>query len=133
MTLDRERFAGFRNDMYEHANVNSYGEAAKSTAVYPDAGKGTKASLAYVALGLTNEAGEVAGKIKKLLRGDDDSIVLTRERRSDIIAELGDVGWYFAMLCYELDVSPNEVLLGNLEKLAARQEAGTLKGDGDNR
>ncbi len=106
--------------------IDQYVSAARQTAIYPE-----EIGLAYVALGLAGEAGEVADKVKKLYR--DGGGELTADRREALIAELGDVLWYAANMCYELDVSGSEVAARNLEKLRKRAAAGTLAGDGDNR
>lgn len=111
--------------------LNDYQQQAKETAIYPDAGTGSARALSYVALGLAGEAGEVANKIKKILR--DANGVVTPEHREMIGKELGDVLWYGAMLAREIHV-PLDIIAGaNLEKLFARKEAGTIGGSGDDR
>lgn len=104
-----------------------YQQQSRQTAVYPTIG----ASFIYPALGLADEAGEVAGKIKKLFR--DDNGVLTEERRAGIANELGDVLWYIAQLCTELNLKMDDVASTNIQRLLSRKERGTLHGDGDNR
>lgn len=108
-------------------SLTQYQRRASLTAVYP--GSGEDMGLAYVALGLTGEAGEIANKAKKLLRGDDNA----DELREALRAEVGDVLWYVAMLCGELGVMLEDVAQSNLNKLNARKTAGTLKGTGDER
>jgi NTP pyrophosphatase (non-canonical NTP hydrolase) len=104
--------------------LNEYQAEACSTAVYPD-----PVGIPYLALGLTSEAGEVAGKIKKVLRGDYELDLVKGQLRK----ELGDVLWYLAVLAEELDISLEILAQENLNKLRARKENGTLQGDGDNR
>jgi NTP pyrophosphatase (non-canonical NTP hydrolase) len=87
--------------------------------------------MVYPALGLNGEAGEVAEKVKKLFR--DRDAVITNEFRESIKKELGDVLWYIANLAAEVNLSLEEIAVGNLEKLAGRVQRGTLHGDGDNR
>lgn len=87
--------------------------------------------IVYPTLGLANEAGEVAGKIKKIFR--DKGGVIGDDERDALKGELGDVLWYLAQICTELDLSLDEVAAANLEKLTSRQERGTLYGDGDTR
>ena len=82
-------------------------------------------------LGLVGETGEVADKIKKVIR--DDGGKLSEEKRRDIEKELGDVLWYLANLATELNLSLDEIALKNLEKLQDRQDRGVLRGSGDNR
>ena len=87
--------------------------------------------IVYPTLGLANEAGEVAGKIKKLFR--DKGGRITDADRESLKLELGDVLWYLAQICTELDLDLGEVADANLEKLFSRQERGTLGGEGDQR
>ncbi len=87
--------------------------------------------IVYPTLGLTNEAGEVAGKVKKIFRDKDG--VISDEDRLALKYEIGDVLWYLTQLCTELDLSLQEVAEANLEKLFSRLERGTIKGEGDNR
>jgi NTP pyrophosphatase (non-canonical NTP hydrolase) len=82
-------------------------------------------------LGLTGEAGEVADKVKKVLRDRDG--VFDLERREAIKLELGDVLWYVAQLSSELGFELNEVAEANLNKLASRAKRGQIKGSGDER
>lgn len=89
----------------------------------------SNSSYEYYGLGLASEAGEVAGKIKKLSR--DDNGVLTTKRREELIDELSDVQWYVARLCSKLGVTITELHTHNMLKLHARKQAKTIKGDGD--
>lgn len=114
-----------------------YQERAVDTAIYP--GSGSLIGLLYCGLGL-GEAGEIQGKIKKLLRdsgleGDEllDQINYHIEVRKEIGKELGDLLWYIAQTCNELGLEMSVVAESNLAKLADRKERGVLKGSGDNR
>jgi NTP pyrophosphatase (non-canonical NTP hydrolase) len=106
-----------------------YQKFCKTTAIYPDTTK-----LMYPALGLTGEAGEVANKIKKLVR---DGVPKERKdldaAKEQIAAELGDVLWYCAALASDLDVSLGRVAKNNMDKLTSRKERGKIGGSGDNR
>ena len=108
--------------------LNEYQKKALETALYPE-----KHKIIYAALGLGNEAGEVMGKIKKWLRGDDGEGEMSAERKEALKGELGDVLWYLAVLAKDLDLELNEVAQANVEKLQSRLTRGTLKGDGDKR
>ena len=108
-------------------NFDEYQREARTTAQYPDMGK----NIYYPTLGLAGEAGEVAEKIKKLMR--DDHGVLTPERRAGLKKELGDVLWYVAALCSELGLGMGEVAELNIAKLRDRKDRGAISGDGDNR
>lgn len=104
-----------------------YQEEARKTAIYPNLGN----NFIYPTLGLVGESGEVAEKIKKVIRDDDYQI--SDEKRAEIIKEVGDVLWYVANLSAELGISLEDVAQGNLEKLKSRQQRNELKGSGDNR
>ena len=97
------------------------------TAIYPDKGS----NLPYTTLGLCGESGEVAEKVKKLLRDYDGH--LNEERRLAICKELGDVMWYVSAAVFELGMTLQEVADVALEKYAGRVSRGTLHGDGDDR
>lgn len=78
-------------------------------------------------LGLVGEAGEVAEKIKKLIRDSN------RFQNEEIMKELGDVVFYATALANIYGRGLQEVLQLNIEKLDDRQKRGKLKGSGDNR
>ena len=107
-------------------SFGEYQEQAKVTAVFTH-----DRALEYPALGLTSEAGEVAGKVKKIIR-DHDS-VLTRELRDDLASEVGDVLWYVAVLAGHLGFDLSDVADLNIRKLQDRQARGVLGGSGDDR
>lgn len=107
--------------------LEEYQSQSRITAKYPDAGR----NFIYPALGLAGEAGEVADKIKKILR--DDGGKIEEARRKAIISELGDVLWYVAQLSIELESSLEEVARNNIEKLQSRLEREVISGDGDSR
>jgi NTP pyrophosphatase (non-canonical NTP hydrolase) len=107
-------------------NFHEYQQKAGETALYPNRGN----HIAYPALGLAGEAGEVAEKVKKVLRGDreiDDTF------RNELEKELGDVLWYVAAMCHELGVDMQFVAEENIAKLASRKERGVIRGSGDDR
>ena len=106
-------------------NFDEYQIEARKTAIYPDIGF----NLIYPTLGLNGEAGEIADKVKKYIRDDRPFPAV----RDEIIAELGDVLWYLAALCSELDVSMSEIAQSNLDKLQNRARRNKLSGSGDNR
>ncbi len=94
--------------------------------MYPGVVTGSAGELAYLALGLSGEAGEVAEKIKKFIRdGELDPVA--------VVKELGDVFWYLTQLCQAMGTAPSDVLIGNAKKLADRELRGKLKGSGDDR
>lgn len=104
-----------------------YQQQARKTAVYPNQGK----NLTYPILGLAGETGEVADHVKKIFR--DDNGIVTPQRKKALVKELGDVLWYLAAICNELNVTLETVAKTNLKKLQSRKIRGTLHGKGDNR
>jgi len=107
-------------------NANSYQQWTLSTAIYPGAGTGNDSELSYLALGLNGEAGEVADKIKKLLRDNKLDV-------GGVIYELGDVCWYVASLADSLGYSLEDILTINNAKLESRKTRDVLTGSGDER
>jgi len=104
-----------------------YQRDSRATAIYPDAGE----NLLYPTLGLCGEAGEVAEKVKRMLR--DDAGVLTDARRAALAAELGDVLWYVAQVATEAGLDLDAIAAENLVKLRSRRERSALSGEGDER
>ena len=108
-------------------DFTDYQTKSRRTAKYPAIGH----PVIYPTLGLTNEAGEVAGKIKKIFR--DKAGRIGEAELENLKSELGDVLWYLAQVCTELDLSLDEVAGFNITKLYSRLERGKIGGDGDNR
>jgi NTP pyrophosphatase (non-canonical NTP hydrolase) len=106
---------------------NQYQTSALQTAIYPNMGQ----NYIYPTLGLVGEAGEVAEKVKKLIRDKDG--ILSDEDRKNIALETSDICWYVAVLAYELDYTLEEIMQMNIDKLASRQQRGVLSGSGDSR
>ena len=116
-------------------DFKEYQQIIKKTAVFPkDIG------IAYCAMGLTGEAGEVADKIKKLYRDEGlttltawgQNVVIQKNKKA-IAKELGDVLWYITALANEFDMELEEIAQMNYDKLIKRRETDTLHGSGDNR
>lgn len=106
--------------------LNEYQERALETAFFPE-----EYRIIYPTLGLTGEAGEVADKVKKIIR--DKGGVLSEQDATEIAKELGDVLWYIAVLSNKLGFSLQEVAQMNYDKLKSRQQRNKLSGNGDNR
>ncbi len=104
-----------------------YENLAGQTAIFPK-----DRALEYLALGMTSEAGEVAGKVKKLIR-DGEDVEGFEIKKLAIASEIGDVLWYCAMMAKEVGVPLNTIMQENLRKLHDRKERGTLQGSGDDR
>ncbi len=86
--------------------------------------------VAYDGLGM-GEAGEVQGKIKKIIR--DNGGYISAESREAIKGELSDVLWYISSMCDTLDIKLEDIATYNIEKLKSRRDRGVLHGSGDNR
>ncbi|MBM5820878.1 MAG: hypothetical protein FJ082_00025 [Cyanobacteria bacterium K_Offshore_surface_m2_011] len=108
-------------------DFQDYQQRSRETARYPDAGT----NILYPTLGLCGEAGEVADKVKKVLR--DRGGVFGPEVRDDLRLELGDVLWYVAQLATELGLDLDDVAAANLAKLADRANRNVIAGSGDRR
>lgn len=106
--------------------LTEYQILALGTAVYPE-----QYNIIYPALGMAGEAGEVADKVKKVIR--DNNSQFTEEKKREIAKEIGDVLWYCAVLAHDIGFSLEEVGRMNIDKLKSRQKRGKLSGSGDNR
>lgn len=116
-------------------NFKDYQTIIEETAIYPK-----QMALAYCAMGLTGEAGEVADKIKKLYRDNHfhklnatGKMLLISENKLAIAKELGDVLWYITAMANEINMDLEEIAQMNYDKLIKRKETNTLQGSGDNR
>ena len=108
-------------------NLNDYQQAALRTASPKD----KKNEFFHLVLGLVGESGEIAEKIKKIVR--DHNSDLSKLDVDDIKKELGDVLWHVAVLANYFDITLEDVGETNIEKLASRMKRGTISGSGDNR
>lgn len=121
-------------DDTENMTLDDYQEVCASDfAFYPG-------WLIYPALGLAGESGEVAEKVKKLIRDDEmpldenfNATNIDADKRIEIAKELGDVLFYVAMLADDIDYQLSEIAQMNIDKLTDRKERGHLRGSGDNR
>lgn len=112
--------------------LEQYMNWTRETAVYPEAGSGSQREMNYLVIGLNDEAGEVAGKWKKLLRAgvvslsEDLPVLLLPEHRNMILDEMGDVLWYLARMCKVLGITPEDLADRNVGKLTVRKAEGQL-------
>ena len=129
MKLEEEAKKFMQNKLVieEVMTAEFYEMKAGQTAIFPK-----YKALEYLALGLTSEAGEVAGKVKKLIR-DGEDVEGFELKKIAIASEIGDVLWYCAMMANEVGVPLNDIMKDNLKKLHGRKVRGTLHGSGDNR
>ena len=108
-------------------NFDTYQLKARETALYPNLGS----NIIYPTLGLVGEAGEVAEKVKKVLR--DKKGIFDESSKESIKKELGDVLWYISNLCSEFNFSLDDIAELNLAKLKKRASKGKISGSGDDR
>ena len=108
-------------------DFKTYQKKARETAQYPNLGSNN----IYPTLGLVGEAGEVAEKVKKIIR--DKGGILDNESKISIKKELGDVLWYLSNISTELQFELEDIAKINLEKLKSRSARGTICGSGDDR
>lgn len=106
--------------------LDEYQEGALVTAIYPK-----EMNILYPTLGLTGEAGEVADKVKKVIR--DNNMVFDEDKRREIALEISDVLWYCAVLAHDIGYSLGEIGKMNLVKLHSRMMRDKISGSGDNR
>jgi len=129
MKLEEEARKYMKDKLFidEVITPDLYENLAGQTAIFPK-----EKALEYLALGMTSEAGEVAGKVKKLIR-DGEDVEGFELKKIAIASEIGDVLWYCAMMAKEVGVPLNTIMQENLKKLHGRKERGTLQGSGDTR
>lgn len=106
------------------ADFKKYQEAARTTRMTVSGDP-----LVYATLGLSGEAGELANKVKKLLRGDDNRAEILQ----GVKEEMGDVLWYLSAMADDLGVTLQEIAEMNVQKLESRYSRGKIKGAGDHR
>ena len=120
MNLEKEVQKYMENKNKSVITATAYQAEAKKTAIFP-----ADKALEYLSLGLVGEAGEVANKVKKIIRDKNIDV--------DVAGEIGDVLWYCAMLCDWLEDDMGKIMEDNIAKLQSRKKRGVLGGSGDNR
>ena len=126
-------------------DANEYQRAAHGFATYGH-------NPFYPVCGLSEEVGEVCGKIAKFIRkhyGAEPEIDLdfaaehrmlnaqqiadNHQFREDLEKELGDVLWMVAEICSTYQLMLGVVMQKNIDKLTDRKKRGVIVGEGDNR
>jgi len=103
-----------------------YQQFTKQTAIYP-----REKALEYCVLGLVGEAGEIANKVKKIIRDYEGQV--SEDMKKDLSKEYGDVLWYIARGLDELGFDMGEIMKENIDKLLDRKKRGVIGGSGDDR
>ena len=127
MNLENEAKQWMKEKGMSSITATEYQTRAAETAIFPK-----HKALEYLTLGLAGEAGEIANKVKKLIRDGADREEY-HAKLNAIGHELGDILWYCAMLAKEVEMNLGRIMEDNLEKLADRKARNRLQGDGDNR
>ena len=126
LELDLGAQSNESNKYKKVSDLDMYQQVAKQTAIYP-----REQAIIYPTLGLTGEAGEVANKVKKIIR--DDGYKNNESLVQEISAEIGDCRWYISVLADDIGCKLSDIANANLEKLANRKEKRTIHGSGDTR
>ena len=126
LELDLGAQSNESNKYKKVSDLDMYQKVALTTAIYP-----REQAIIYPTLGLTGEAGEVANKVKKIIRDGSDS--KDEKLVSEIKAEIGDCLWYIAVLASDFNIKLSDIASANIEKLALRQKNNTIHGSGDDR
>lgn len=111
--------------------LNEYQEKCSKYDLYTPTSNITEQAFMDKILGLVGESGEVADKVKKIMR--DNNGKAKEQDLIEIAKEIGDVLWYVAELSKYIGFSLEDIAVINLNKLESRKDRGKLCGSGDNR
>ncbi len=106
--------------------LNEYQRETRRTAVYPQ-----ELKIIYPTIGLAGETGEVAEKVKKVIR--DHRGEFSETQKAEIAKELGDVLWYVASIAADMGYTMDDIARLNIKKIRTRAERNLIHGEGDNR
>ena len=121
MTVNTERYLEFVNGV---TSQQSKDHEAFVYRVQELEGQGFPSErLLTASVGMCAEAGEFTEVVKKIVFQGKP---VTEENLFHLKRELGDIMWYVAQACIGLDISLDEVLAMNVEKLSARYPDGTF-------
>lgn len=109
-------------------DFDEYQKRALTTVLTTD---DTFKDLLHWVLGINGESGEIAEKVKKIIRDKNGEV--SDEDKKDLAKEIGDVLWYLAVFADQLGISLDDIAQQNLEKLQSRKQRGVLGGSGDDR
>ena len=126
LELDLGAQSNESNKYKKVSDLDMYQQVAKTTAIYP-----REQAIIYPTLGLTGEAGEVANKVKKIIRDDGNKI--NESLVQEISAEIGDCLWYISVLASDIGLELSDIAVNNTVKLKDRMNRGVIGGNGDKR
>ena len=110
--------------------LNEYQEKAMTTCM-PSSN-----NFSYMFLNLVGEVGELASKVAKAIRKEQNRIeyndlLVTHTNDEELQKEAGDILWQLSGFCTVMGWSLEDVAQQNLDKLQARNAVGTIDGNGD--
>ncbi len=100
-------------------------------------------NYSYMMLNLVGEVGEFASRVAKAIRSEkikikENDICISLDNLEELLPldeelklEAGDILWQLSGLCHVMGWKLEDVAQANLDKLAARKQAGTIDGNGD--
>lgn len=117
--VDTKKYVEFVDAVTSNESKNYY-DFAQRIAILQDQDFPTE-RLLTAAVGMSAEAGEFTEIIKKIIFQGKP---VNEENLFHLKRELGDIMWYVAQACIGLDISLDEVMEMNVEKLVARYPGG---------
>src|ERR1700741_1147065 len=97
-------------------NFNDYQKRALTTVI---SSENEFRDLLHWVLGINGEAGEIAEKVKKIIRDKDGKV--SEADKAEMAKEVGDVLWYLAVFAHHLGVPLETIAQQNLDKLQSRK------------
>ena len=121
MTIDLKKYVEFVDATTSNPS-KQYSEFLKRLHTLEVEGFPTE-RLLTAAVGMSAEAGEFTEVVKKMIFQGKP---VNEENLFHLKRELGDVMWYVSQACIGLDISLEEVIQMNFEKLSARYPEGAF-------
>jgi len=120
--IDPEKYVEFVDVVTSNESKNYY-DFAQRIAILQDRDNFPTERMLTAAVGMSAEAGEFTEIIKKIIFQGKP---VNEENLFHLKRELGDIMWYVAQACIGLNISLDDVLSLNVEKLSARYPEGTF-------
>ena len=119
--VDTKKYLKFVDAVTSNESKNYY-DFGQRIATLQEEGFPTE-RLLTAAVGMSAEAGEFTEIIKKIIFQGKP---VNEENLFHLKRELGDIMWYVAQACIGLDISLDEIMEMNVEKLVARYPGGNF-------